>query len=572
MERRARLEGDDAATVDDPLAVEQRHMKAEEPGSAESSPTTLGVAPAQNQTSAPMDVDTAPPVSVARSGLQSAKKEEERQLLHNVSSDSFDDVERKSSNLSVQTDLSAPSNVLVETPGLRHNMGLALSEGSPAPQSNTDGAPQASCAAHVVPPGFRGPIPREGDAEELAPRPAWVPAAANASLGTLPNFPMNKGGWRYTAAGPAAHILSETVYRTIEFAPASTHWSWQDRSAFTRISEDALIVGAEKGFRSARTNVGVRHGAWYVELEILPPDASSIPSAPMRDGPHVRVGWARREASLNAPVGWDGYSYGLRDVNGARVTQSQPHPFGRAFGPGDVVGMYIRLPERGTPPPVGSEAGIHQKRIPIRYKGQLYFETLEYPTSKEMDMLMDTARRGDVPRPGAGARHPGQEARRPPPRPLPTLDSCIGFVINGEPQGIAFTELFDFRPLAPAKMATKKRRQDEEITAYTNVSTILKSRQNAHDDGTLGYYVMASMYGGARVRLITENFRYPPPANLEDTLWRVSATPRTRQHAAPPWLPLAARFAEACEEAHGLDLGAEADARNAKKHHRAAAD
>lgn len=458
---------------------------------------------------------------------------------------------------------------------------------SPMPLSpEAPAAPAAEQPSLRVPVGFRGPQPHEDDAQDTAPAPTWIPyASCVGALGTVPNVPMNKNGWRYVAAGPAAHRLPRTVYRAIDMAPACVHWSWQDRSAFTRISHDASIVGTDKGYRSARTNVGVRHGAWYVEVEVLSPDASSEPATPMRDGAHVRVGWARREASLNAPVGCDAYSYGFRDQNGACVTQSRLVSFGRAFGPGDVVGMYIRLPDRDAPLPRGTEHGIAQKRIPIRYKGQLYFESLEYAPTREMEALMDEQRRtgavwtsepraragvtttvgaggptgagpssaGASARGGAAAQagSPGSAAAA-----IPRLeDSCIGFVVNGEPQGIAFVDLYDFRPLA-SRAHNKKRKENQGITPNTSASTVIKSRQNTMDDGMLGYYCMASMYGGARVRLITSNFKFPPPADLEDSLWRAGAAPNIRhhrQHAAPAWRPLAERYAEAWTEALFLD-------------------
>ena len=489
-----------------------------------------------------------------------------------------------------------PAGVL-EARSIPPHLGLGLSEGpyadSPTSPASAEGQeePKAVVPAHVLPPNFRGPIPREGDAEEIAPRPLWAPVFDGATLGHLPNFPLNKNGWRYTAAGPAAHWLPTTVYRTLEIAPEGVHWSWQDRSAFMRISEDAMTVGTDKGFRSVRTNLGVRHGAWYVEVEILPPDASSQPPAPMRDGPHARVGFARREAALNAPVGWDAYSYGVRDQNGACVTLSRPQPFGRAFGPGDVVGLYIRLPPEDAPLPDGTEHDIHQKRVPIRYKGQLYFESLEYPPTKEMEVLMDKNRRGESPwsddtssgpKPAAPHKPADREDKRPgharknmPLRALPTLPgSCIGFTVNGEPQGIAFTDLYDFRPLAATEPPRKRdrRKPDGEITAHTSVSAVLRSRLNAFDDGSLGYYPMVSLYGGARARLIPSNFRYPPSATLEDDLWRASAArglPATHKTPAPRWQPMAARWETALQEEARFDRDAEHDAAHAASRERA---
>ena len=96
---------------------------------------------------------------------------------------------------------------------------------------------------------------------------------------------------------------------------------------------------------------------------------------------------------MDVPVGFDGYSYGLRDVSGQKVHMSRPRAFMRSFGTGDVIGMHICLP-----PIVKSEQqdgdsqtkkGVFRDRIPIRFRGQLYFEQPDYTASKEMDDLMN---------------------------------------------------------------------------------------------------------------------------------------------------------------------------------------
>jgi len=62
-------------------------------------------------------------------------------------------------------------------------------------------------------------------------------------------------------------------------------------------------------------------------------------------GGHVRIGWSMRTGDLNAPVGYDRWSYGLRDIMGSRIHASrrEDHWGGLPFGPGDVVGFAISL-------------------------------------------------------------------------------------------------------------------------------------------------------------------------------------------------------------------------------------
>ena len=62
---------------------------------------------------------------------------------------------------------------------------------------------------------------------------------------------------------------------------------------------------------------------------------------------HLRIGWSMRTAELQAPVGYDRWSYGLRDIMGSRVHNSRREDHwsggGEGFGPGDVVGFAICL-------------------------------------------------------------------------------------------------------------------------------------------------------------------------------------------------------------------------------------
>lgn len=393
------------------------------------------------------------------------------------------------------------------------------------------------------------------------------------------NYPINRNGWRYTAAGPATQLLPYGVYRSLETEPRGVHWSWSDRSPYTHISPDSSGVSANGGFRSARANIPVRQGSWYAEVHILPPEPAAARECSSEA--HVRIGWGRREASLNAPVGCNGYSYGIRDTSGEKVFLSRTYDYGRPFGIGDVIGMWITLPpERSCNAEDRLDpARIQRKRLPIRYKGRLYFESLEYASTKEMEHLMDRSRRGEKladargpaetvfnPSNGllslAGSGSPGAEGQQkkrkaagPAPgsapatsatsnlRLLSTLgpESMMGFFVNGEPQGIAFDNLLDFRPLRRQKAGkgsmpgkTKKASAgslgsttgdtDDDvadvITASSTAASILKSRENHFDDGSLGYFPFVSLYGGAKARLVTqaENFRYPPPDNVGEVL------------------------------------------------------
>jgi hypothetical protein len=65
-------------------------------------------------------------------------------------------------------------------------------------------------------------------------------------------------------------------------------------------------------------------------------------------GGHVRLGWSMRTGDLQAPVGYDKWSYGIRDIMGSKIhcSKREDHWGGEGFGPGDVIGCAIILPPK----------------------------------------------------------------------------------------------------------------------------------------------------------------------------------------------------------------------------------
>lgn len=394
------------------------------------------------------------------------------------------------------------------------------------------------------------------------------------------------------------------------------HLDWLDRSLYLKLSPSATTCTAEKGFRSVRGNVPVRQGAWYFECLVLRgggegksvakgegkqlgivserfgvgrgvdsaerPVAAGTSGTSASDGAHVRIGWARREAPLNGPCGLDAYSYGIRDATGEKVTISRPKGYAEAgFGTGDVVGCMIVLPDREVKE---EEARVRRKRIPIRYKGQLYFESMEYTVPKEMEALV--ARDGRVPpvavddgavvgkaspvkgkpdKKGKG-KQAGKAIRKkngrkrddrdygsdsdadptPKPRTLPRLaGSKINFYLNGKPMASspAFEDIFDFLPLkqTDAELAT----QAALIKKLGALEASLKDRENPNDDGTLGYYPFVSCFGGGKVQF------NPGPewmAPVDPSSWNLGF--RTADGIQQPIVPrpMSERWAEFTEE------------------------
>ncbi|KAH3745538.1 set1/Ash2 histone methyltransferase complex subunit ASH2 [Pelomyxa schiedti] len=149
------------------------------------------------------------------------------------------------------------------------------------------------------------------------------------------------------------------------------------------------VVKGEKGYRMSRSNVGVSSGAYFFEVEILPTQQG-----------HVRLGVSTEKGDIQAPVGYDHYSYSYRDVDGAIFHQSRSAPYASGYGQGDVIGVYIYLPpsETTTDPPVDAQYIQIFTPQPPGYVGKMA------PVEK-------------------------------------AVDGCVGFFLNGNYLGDAFTDI-----------------------------------------------------------------------------------------------------------------------------------
>ncbi|KAA8576118.1 hypothetical protein EYC84_006279 [Monilinia fructicola] len=225
------------------------------------------------------------------------------------------------------------------------------------------------------------------------------------------------------------------------------------------------------------------------------------------------MGFARREAAQDAPVGFDAYSYGIRDVAGQKVWMSRPKDFfpaGESIYEGDVIGLEINLPserlhrkvvEGNYNPAVDltdeDDGGIERAdmirdRVPIRFKTHLYFEQIEYSTCKELEELMNPSpvisSAGGV---ASASQDPGPTHPVPALRTLP--HSSIKIYKNGKLIGIPFTDLLSFLPHAS--------KPQPQVGAREGL-----------DDGMLGYFPAVSVFrGGAAEVNFGPQWWYPPP-------------------------------------------------------------
>ncbi|KAJ3923616.1 COMPASS complex protein [Lentinula edodes] len=436
--------------------------------------------------------------------------------------------------------------------------------------------------------------------------PIFTPISEGSIYHKTDLIGVNRVGFRYIPAGinPPSPSNPTIHFHTIESHPASYRVSWEDRSAFIHVTKDGLGLLGSKGHRSARGNAPVREGKWYMEVKVLKAGGEPSSNEGMREGCYVRLGWGRREAPLNGPVGLDGYSYGFRDKTGEKVTLSRPRPYGRPFRSGDVVGMYISLPtkrEADEKDPT-DPAHLKRERIAIDFKGQEMFEMQEYPQSKEMIALMDyegkAANSTSVPstttRKGAGNRgglappntgNPVQSTKSKnlqtstststtnnTLRPLPTLpNSRIAFFINGQPQGTAFHTLYDFLQLPQSE---RKFKEKDKKKPRTRDGLKESHKDNPFDDGSLGYYPFISLFNDAEVRINPGPvFEYPPAEDIDavldgtrdpdaiipDTPTDPSLNPNPRL-STRTWRPLSARYPEYMAEQWELDEREELEA------------
>ncbi|KAI3990089.1 hypothetical protein MKX01_013575 [Papaver californicum] len=171
------------------------------------------------------------------------------------------------------------------------------------------------------------------------------------------------------------------------------------------LSEDRLLAGSSKGYRMVRATRGVVEGAWYFEIEVLN----------LGESGHTRLGWSSDKGDLQAPVGYDGYSFGYRDVDGSKIHKALREKYGEeGYIEGDVIGCYINLAQGGLYAP----KPVHL----FWYKGQKYSSTLEGKDKEESSKVV-----------------PGSE---------------ICFFKNGIFQGVAFKDLAGGRYYPAASMYT----------------------------------------------------------------------------------------------------------------------
>ncbi|KAA8906833.1 hypothetical protein TRICI_005072 [Trichomonascus ciferrii] len=311
----------------------------------------------------------------------------------------------------------------------------------------------------------------------VVPQPPGMQSVMESDAGPLystEEYAYNKRGYRFVPCVPRPS-MNALKYTAAEAPPFQARMSYEDRNkTHMLLSADATVISTQAGFRSARANVFVNEGTWYYEVKILRGNDSELGDA------HIRAGFTRREATMEGPVGCDGYGYGIRDVGGDKVHLSRPKKFmDESFKTGDVIGFEITIPHRSSYTP-----NYFRDRYPIRYKGHLFFEVLDYTPTKPMDELLTPLSVLKKKREGIDHFHP---------QTIP--DSYIRVYKNGKDMGNAFEDLYEFLPPA------------------SKFNTPFDKR--TFDDGQLGYYPTVSVFKGGVAKVnFGPDFDYPPKNKL----------------------------------------------------------
>ncbi len=152
-----------------------------------------------------------------------------------------------------------------------------------------------------------------------------------------------------------------------------------DRAPQLKLTEDRLTVTGEKGYSMVRATHGVSNGKWYFEATIKEKPNNSA----------LRIGWAQPLANLQAPCGYDKFSYSWRSRKGTVFHDSHGKTYSKlikseqenednnrqsdgGFTVGDVLGFYIDIPSNESNSGLLPESC--KEMTLVKFKNHLYYE------------------------------------------------------------------------------------------------------------------------------------------------------------------------------------------------------
>jgi hypothetical protein len=116
------------------------------------------------------------------------------------------------------------------------------------------------------------------------------------------------------------------IYPDLDNPDNFVHLSTESTHTAPQCVVNGLKCSNQKGYRMVKASHGVWQGYWYFEARIIPPASDS------KSRGHCRIGWSQISGDLQAPCGYDKFSYSFRDSPGALFHQSsQVKPGGQAI-------------------------------------------------------------------------------------------------------------------------------------------------------------------------------------------------------------------------------------------------
>ncbi|CCH60115.1 hypothetical protein TBLA_0C03110 [Henningerozyma blattae CBS 6284] len=179
------------------------------------------------------------------------------------------------------------------------------------------------------------------------------------------DIPLNRRNFIYRPCS-ANPLFNELGYCCSEYPFDKVGISIMDRSdGMSMLDKGNEIVGVKEslGWRTGRCDICIKEGLTYWEVEILNGGSPNNINDPSNDKQkkreilnstsHLRLGISRREASLEGPVGFDAYGYGIRDsslesIHEGKLSQILQPLENMVLKKGDRIGFLLELPDIDT--------------------------------------------------------------------------------------------------------------------------------------------------------------------------------------------------------------------------------
>ncbi|PVU94561.1 hypothetical protein BB561_002460 [Smittium simulii] len=202
-----------------------------------------------------------------------------------------------------------------------------------------------------------------------------------------------------------------------------------------------LTLWSNGGYTVSKCSHGVTTGTYYYEAEIL--EGLKLTS-------NLRIGWGQISANLQAPCGYDHYSYSMRTNPGTVFHTSIGRMFGETLSAGDVLGVLVQLPEELN----SDELEDIYSRT---WDSLTPYKPFDYKQPKALSLL-DADCFASPPQAESNNENTSEYQKHLELPPIPILENSeIAYFKNGECMGTAFRGLFlgKYYPMVSSYMGGK---------------------------------------------------------------------------------------------------------------------